>query len=277
MEPDPFRSLKMKIGWGRTQLHYLGEAIDGIYTAGPYPIIFDDADVAGYRVMKVGRVDRTPIDLIACRLGDTIHAFRSALDHFAYMAAGGDKLSPSERQKVDFPIWRKSHGVQRDQWAKIVRCKVPNSSEGLHKALEALEPYDGGKDSDLWALDYLDNADKHRALVVLGAAFQGLLTEWAAWDAAYVASTPGALDIGPQQIERHLGHIHTDAGVFPVQEGDVILTYPVGAYDEAFKPDLPVEIVFGEPPGFRGESIMPIMARIANTTENTLLRLTKLL
>ncbi len=45
METDPFRSIKMKIDWGRTQLHYLGEAIDGLYAGGPYPIIFDEADV----------------------------------------------------------------------------------------------------------------------------------------------------------------------------------------------------------------------------------------
>ncbi len=61
-----------------------------------------------------------------------------------------------------------------------------------------------------------------------------------------------------------------------MQEGDVILTYPVGAYNETFKPDLPVEIVFGEPSAFRGKSIVPIMTRIANATEDTLLRLAKL-
>ncbi|MDP9390655.1 MAG: hypothetical protein M3P89_04545 [Actinomycetota bacterium] len=277
MEPDPFRSIKMKIGWGRTQLGYLGQAIDSLYAGGPYPVVFEDADIAGYRAMKVGRVEQARIDLIACRLGDAVHAFRSALDHFAYMAAGGDKLSISERQQVDFPIWRKPQAVQWQQWAKMVRCKVPNSSERLYKALEALQPYERGKDADLWALDYLDNADKHRALVVLEAAFQGLFTERTAWDAAYAASTPGLLDIGPQQIQRHAGHVHTDVGIFPVQEGDVILTYPVGAYNEAFEPDLPVEIVFGEPPAFRGESIVPIMTRITNATEDTLLRLAKLL
>ncbi len=277
METDPFRSIKMKIDWGRTQLHYLGEAIDGLYAGGPYPIIFDEADVAGYRVMKVGRVEQDRVDGVACRLGATAHAFRSALDHFAYMVAGGDKLTMKERKQVDFPIWDAPDLPQREQWAKKVGTKMPNSSPRLRDALEALQPYEGGKDSDLWSLDYLDNTDKHRTLVTLGAAFRGLFTERAAWELGYVGSTPGVLDIGPQQLHRHSGHIHTDAGIFPVQEGDVILSYPVGAYNEAFKPDLPVEIVFGEPPAFRGKSIVPIMTRIANATENTLFRLAKLL
>ncbi len=174
MEIDPFRSIKMKIDWGRTQLRYLGEAIDGLYTDGTYPIVFDEADVAGYRVMKVGRVEQGKIDGVACRLGVTAHAFRSALDHFAYMVAGGDNLPIEKMRQVDFPIWDRPRLVQREQWAKIVRTKVPCPFPRLHDALEALQPYEGGKDSYLWSLDYLDNTDKHRTLITLGAAFQGL-------------------------------------------------------------------------------------------------------
>lgn len=100
-----------------------------------------------------------PIDVLTSA-GDAIHNLRSSLDHLAWHLAHWGGNRPKER--CGFPI-----GSSLENYETIKARKVAGMSPEAQNAIDALHPYKGGNDP-LWRIHFLDIADKHRELYVLG-------------------------------------------------------------------------------------------------------------
>jgi hypothetical protein len=115
------------------------------------------------------RHEDSPGPDIATITGDALHDLRAALDHLAqqlYLVGFG---SASYRDQTSFQI---------AQTPKKFRAGLPGRVHGMRQdaidAICALEPYVGGKGTDLWVLHRLNNIDKHRLIVTVGSAFRSM-------------------------------------------------------------------------------------------------------
>ena len=100
-----------------------------------------------------------PIEILSAA-GDAIHNLRSALDHLAWQLAHWKGHKPTEH--TGFPI-----GKSLANYKSMRARKVAGMCPEAKKAIDDLKPYRGGNQA-LWRIHYLDIADKHRQLYVLG-------------------------------------------------------------------------------------------------------------
>ena len=142
----------------------------------PYKLIrirYPDGErKVGYRM----RITEQPDPMIAVMFGDFVHNLRSALDHI-FVAS----VPRNRRYDASFPIiafediWAKDTDGKfvvndpkgREDFENAVRGLAPNARALVIRA----QPYrmrDGAETSILGAISRLENADKHRQLIVVG-------------------------------------------------------------------------------------------------------------
>jgi hypothetical protein len=95
-------------------------------------------------------------------LGDAFQTLRTALDHLAYqLFLVGTAGSTGVGKQVYFPIASGATEYKRESAHRV---------KGLRQdAIDAIEPYKGGKGNDFWVLHSLNNTDKHRFRVAAGS------------------------------------------------------------------------------------------------------------
>lgn len=109
---------------------------------------------------------------IAHLTGEVIHSLRSTLDHLAYQLFLKVRTDPSdEGTRIHFPIYNPSKEPEASAFGKV---KI--LGDQAIEAIRACKPYKGANNL-LWAIHKLDNIDKHRTLLTVGAAFQGIHIE----------------------------------------------------------------------------------------------------
>jgi len=102
--------------------------------------------------------------------GDAIQNMRGALDHLAYqLFLVGSRGVQSDGHRVYFPI---SESAQK--FDSSLLGKVNGMRPDAIARLRTIEPYKGGKGHQLWLLNELNNTDKHRLLLPIGAALRGV-------------------------------------------------------------------------------------------------------
>lgn len=99
--------------------------------------------------------------------GDAIQNLRSALDHLACQLVRSNGQIPGKA--TEFPICRSAKEYKSESTRKVKGVR-PDAKE----AIDAIEPYKGGRGEELWVLHELNIIDKHRLLVAVGAAFTGM-------------------------------------------------------------------------------------------------------
>ena len=148
------------------------------YMAEPIPKTKSHPDVRHSRLRFVQQPDR----MTAVILGDVIHNMRSSLDH---LRCG---LVPSTRRNklLYFPIetvdiWEKdelgAYVVADDEARKGYCSAVKGMAPGAQAIIESAQPYkmgDKAASHPFALLNSLDNADKHRHLVVLATALSDI-------------------------------------------------------------------------------------------------------
>jgi hypothetical protein len=110
------------------------------------------------------RVPALP-ESVALIVGDILHNLRSALDYMAcgMVVAGGGKIT----SKTKFPV----REVAED-WEKSGLEMVRGAKQEALEALRRIGPYKAGN-YFLWLLHRLNNIDKHRLLIPVGAINSG--------------------------------------------------------------------------------------------------------
>jgi len=145
----------------------LSALIEAFNKTKPYEVTTKRDPQTRKLIYYVSSIKPMPVG-IALLTGDIIQNLRSALDYLAYqlfLASGGS----GSGEHVYFLIERN---------ASEYRARLPAKVKGMRQpaidALSALEPYRGGKGEDFWKLHMLNNIDKHRLFVTVGAYFRNI-------------------------------------------------------------------------------------------------------
>jgi hypothetical protein len=158
--------IRVKVERAKKYVHDFEVERKRFMDAEPYTVETDFDPNSGYNISRVMNLKNPPAEL-GLIAGDIIHNLRSALDHLVWQlveigcAQSGVTLTKRERQQIGFPIWQLSteYHAQRHR-------RVKGMSQATIDAIEATEPYEGGKGAGLWVLNELDIADKHHGLLV---------------------------------------------------------------------------------------------------------------
>ena len=258
--PDRFASARYKVRRARKHLRDFEREVGLFLTKNVYTVVFDEKSKPGSCVAKIASINTAGLDQLALTAGDVIHNLRSALDHFMFEVSGGATLTAQEWKKIYFPIYGKDDQPSIKDIHELVTRKTKGISARLFTALCALEAYKGGAGHDIWALNELDNADKHRLVLDIHLAGRRII----------VTSKARRKTAPPEQRN---GFIVVGNHDSPLQVGDVIMTVPIGTYDKRYKPRLPLQVRLSEPEILPGADIKTALAHLTDEVERLLERL----
>lgn len=163
---DPLAGIRSKIEWTKKHIRDLEEVVQSFLATDPYPVIADYNPDNRELQCKVTHIRDVPTD-VAQIAGDALCGMVSILDHLAYRLwrKGG---GAGDGRHVYFPITSKTtlaeHKTARQR-------KVQGIPAPIIAAMDAIEPYKGGKGHQLFVLNELNNLSKHRDLIAVGAQF----------------------------------------------------------------------------------------------------------
>jgi len=165
---DVVERIRAKVIRAKQHIQDFQLGLMAFYDTKPYAVAIKEDAQAGKRIYYVTKADPVP-DHVAAIAADVIQNLRSPLDHIAYQlvldARGGAEPDwlvyyPISGSAADYPATRKG-------LVKGVRQAVVD-------AIDATEPYKGGKGHALWQLNGLNKLDKHKLLVGAGAFSSGV-------------------------------------------------------------------------------------------------------
>jgi hypothetical protein len=193
---------------------------------------------------------------IAIIAGDMLFNLRSALDHLAMQFwLDGDGTGGGSVKSVYFPIFDSATAYCDGRNGKVAGMR-PEAK----KAIDAIEPYQGGKGHQLWLLHALNKTDKHRLLLAVGSAFRSMniapLLDRLHADQGIAIQTPDVFIIPADRM-------------LPLKAGDELF---IDAPDAEFNKDMQftIEIAFGEPEVPKGHSIIKTLGEIGQFVDITI-------
>jgi hypothetical protein len=157
----------------RAQKHMVDivEEIERYSNRHPYEIV-RQATRKPNRWVFVLRITRKPDPMLALTLGDFVHNLRSALDHFVVAHVPSNRRSNASFPMAQRNIWETDtlgKYVLKDDEARLAYSSAVQSLPELTLALvNGFQPYQVAHvaPSPLGILSRLENADKHRDLIV---------------------------------------------------------------------------------------------------------------
>jgi hypothetical protein len=165
---DPLAGCRAKLDRGHEHAAALRGEVTKYFNRRPYTFFVDSNRDGTIQELKV-KINTQP-DLLrwAVIIGDCLHNFRGALDHLIYaiaISASGSE-PPPDSSVLQFPI---ASAPDRFQARRLGRMEA---DEHIRTAVEALQPYGErtGDGRSLALLAQLNNADKHRLLLILTVA-----------------------------------------------------------------------------------------------------------
>ena len=206
-------------------------------------VIFKDDPHTGDRTYKI--VSIPPLDdEIALIAGDAIHNTRTALDHLAYRLVCVETGESGPFNDVYFPIGDTPEHYKA-RLGRIIERLRPDAIE----AINAIQPYEGGRGHDLWCLHRLDIIDKHRLPLAVGSTnrFESMAPSVRAGYAKHFLSV-SSLPSGSVMLTTP-AFVH-----FPLQAGNTLRTVLKADIEE--KVYFQFDVAFDEPGIFRGESVI---------------------
>jgi hypothetical protein len=198
----------------------------------------------------------TEISLIA---GDAVHCLRCSLDHVIYhlvaVCTGGQGpftqlYFPIGKDSTDFTVRLSAASECKSKGGGVVQRLRPQAI----KAIQDLEPFEGGSGAHLWHVHHLDIIDKHHLLLTVGS------------------SNP-THSMPPSVIERYKRGFGIEEEYTPAQEAAIFQTdslakFPLEAGSELAR--VPITeanenmhftfaLAFGEPKAIAGKPIIPTL------------------
>lgn len=133
-----------------------------------YTFIQEEDPKTLYNFVVVDSIKPIPDDIV-CIIGDTIHNLRSSLDLLACQLM---KLSHPKHtcKDIGFPISDSASAFK----STLQSRKIQSFDASVVQMFTQLETYKGGARSSIWELHRLDIQDKHRLLLIAGAAIGGV-------------------------------------------------------------------------------------------------------
>lgn len=154
----PFESAKLKVYRAKEHIYQLNSLLESWSKLDTYKVSVNEDAKTGFNTLSLEVTETIPGDT-ALVIGDVIHNFRSALDHVIYevvTSAGGDG------SRVQFPFQedRKQLITGSSRYREIERI----SPKAAALIADTIKPYKTGNYT-LWALNKINNIDKHRLLI----------------------------------------------------------------------------------------------------------------
>ncbi len=163
----------------------LRRADEGFRAQTHYRVIVAELDAQAGQYALRALVDVLPPNDLGLCIGEVGHNLRSALDGLIYQLGKANRAKEKTLAWTQFPIYLNADppgcvgkcpkGVPAHFGCRGLRLIKP--LKDAHKTvIERLQPYqagNGGKDSPLYLLNELNNADKHRLLQVIGGKAMG--------------------------------------------------------------------------------------------------------
>lgn len=161
--------IRLKVKRADKHIDDLKSALRPFLDSNPYKVTAKRNADTRRLIYYVASVEPVPVCIPAIS-GDILTSLRSALDHLAqqlYLVGTGN--TQGYRDKTSFPISPSA----KDFESGLTR-KVEGMRQDAIDAIRALQPYAGGNGADLWTLHRLNNIDKHRMIVTVGAAYRSM-------------------------------------------------------------------------------------------------------
>ncbi len=160
---------RAKVERAKKHVSDLQNAIDAFFKTNPYVVGPKRDPETRKLIYYVVSVRDTPLAIPAIA-GDAFQNLRSALDHLAFQLwqVGTGGKGPFEH--VYFPARFNSAAEYKAKRLGQVQGMRPDAI----KAIDAVEPYKGGKGDILWRLHQLNLIDKHRLLLTVGSAYRSI-------------------------------------------------------------------------------------------------------
>jgi hypothetical protein len=239
---QPLDNLGLKTERAKKHILDLETAIDRFMDTKPYAVGFNTDSETGNRVYHVTKITPVPAEF-SLPIGDALNNLRSALDHLTYQLVSIGGGSKKLLGKANFPI-----GNSILDYRANMTGIIPGLRQDAIKALDALQPYIGGKGEYFVHPSRLNNFDKHRLLVPAWSYFSGhtMFASDREWIAKFYGKTPAELGSAFSASR--------NKAPFPLKAGDVILTVPKVDIQENMQ--FIFKIAFGEPKIAKGNPVV---------------------
>src|SRR3990170_8909162 len=164
---EPIDRIRAKVTRAKENIEDFQLRVRAFYGTHPYTVGFKEDAQTGKRTYYLASIEDIPLS-VETVAADALGDLREAIDHLAYQselaACGAEPKHP-----VYFPI-ADSAAEYPTLRARYIRC----AGQAAIDAIDATEPYKGGKGHGLWQLNTLKKADKHRLLVATRSVFAGV-------------------------------------------------------------------------------------------------------
>ena len=241
--------IRLKLKRADKHIRDLQAAMDAFGNSNPYKVSTKRNPKTRQLIYYLSSVEPTP-DCFATITGDAINNLRSALDHLAQQLYLVGSNTTIYRDQTSFLI---------AQSAKKFKAGLPGKIEGMRqKAIDdicALEPYAGGKGADLWIFHRLNNIDKHRLIVTVGAVLRSV--DLGALVSAQFNRAFG-MKITPVSVFFRTANIK-----FPLKAGDKLLADSTDTEPNK-NMQFRFEIVINEPGLIEGKSLLETIVEFSN-------------
>ncbi|MGP8092087.1 MAG: hypothetical protein ACLP72_02070 [Candidatus Sulfotelmatobacter sp.] len=225
----------------------------------PYKLATKEDPQTRCLVYYITKADDIPVavPLIA---GDALQNIRTSLDHLAWQLVPVYERSPH----TAFPIF---DDAPKYQAGKTQRIKgMPKAAVD---AIDATKPYKGGDDR-LWRLHRLNNIDKHRLLITIGAAFQSVNVGPHMLGLMLKAGVGMHLRIKPEDAIRMPDiYLRPKDNLFPLKVGSELFTDMPGATPNP-KMNFQIDVAFGEAGVCDGEPVLETLKGMLDLVRNIL-------
>lgn len=159
----PIDRIRAKITRAKQHIQDFHLGLRAFYDTKPYTIGIKEKPEIGKRIYYVTKVDCVP-DALTAIAADVIQNLRSPLDHIAYQLV----LDARSGTKPDWTVYYPISGSAA-QYPATRGGKIKGVRQEVIDAIDATEPYKGGKGHALWQLNELNKPDKHQILVLAGS------------------------------------------------------------------------------------------------------------
>lgn len=244
-----FDKIRAKVTRANQHIQDFQLGLTAFHDTGPYAIAIKEDAQAGKRIYYICKADPVP-DALATIASDVIQNLRDPLDHIAYQLVLDARSGTKPDWNVHFPISGSSahYPATRGGQIKGVRQEVID-------AIDATEPYKGGKGHALWQLSKLNNLGKHELLVGAGSFFGSVDVSV---DAAKALSEAMGKDIKISPT-----FIRPADNLLPMKVGDELFIEPLNhkvAQDRQFTFD----VSFNKPGVIEGEPAIKTLQDLSN-------------
>jgi hypothetical protein len=225
--------------------------------AGPYEVGTREEAQTRFLVYYITKATNVPapIPLIA---GDVLQNLRTALDHLVW------QLVPARAQnsQIAFPIFDDAPKYEAEKMRKI-----KGMPKAAMDAIDGTKPYKGGNDM-LWRLHRLNNIDKHRLLIAVGAAFRSVNVGPHIVGLMLKAGVAMHLGLKPEAaIQMPDVHLRPNDNLFPLKVGSELFTDMPGSEPNP-KITFHIDVAFGETGVCEGEPMLETLKGMLNVVSS---------